>query len=217
MGRPDFITFTGADDRTAVPEMAALAADYPVEFGILFSGARQGSPRYPGTAWADAVQDSGLRLAAHVCGSYAHEIVTEGRCSIDARLRGFARIQVNTAAAVAPSAVRRWTDSLAALHGRPVEPILQCRGAFPADDQVNWLYDCSGGRGVRPDAWPVRTPATRLAVGYAGGLGPDNVAEILEQLPDLTGCWIDMETRVRDADDRFDIGLCRRVCEAVYG
>jgi hypothetical protein len=39
-----------------------------------------------------------------------------------------------------------------------------------------------------------------------------------DQLPerDLT-YWIDMESGVRDDDNRFSLDKCQAVCEAVYG
>jgi phosphoribosylanthranilate isomerase len=80
---------------------------------------------------------------------------------------------------------------------------------FPDDDTVDWLFDRSGG------LWPPHPGGDRL-VGYAGGIGPDNVADVLEQIGATGPYWIDMESGVR-TDDRFDLGKCRRVCEAVYG
>jgi hypothetical protein len=217
MSKPDFITFTGADDNTAIADMMALAADHPVEFGILFLKSLHGTPRYPTLAWSDRAQASGLRLAAHICGSDAEEIVSTGRSRLDGHLRAFTRIQINTSSAVNPVAIRRWTDELAARYGHSVEPILQCRGPFPADDQISWLYDRSGGTGLLPETWPAPTAVTKNPVGYAGGLGPDTIEAALRRMPDLAGKWIDMETRIRNADDRFDLGLCRAVCEIVYG
>ena len=58
MRKPEFITFTGADDHTDVRDMVALSKLYPIEWGILFSISRQGTdPRYPGGE------------AARLCGS----------------------------------------------------------------------------------------------------------------------------------------------------
>ena len=48
MRRPAFITFTGADELTDVDEMVALARQYPIEWGVLFSPKLTGAdPRYP--------------------------------------------------------------------------------------------------------------------------------------------------------------------------
>lgn len=75
------------------------------------------------------------------------------------------------------------------------------------------LFDISGGAGILPDAWPT-AHTYRMSIGqegyfgYAGGIGPENIAE---QLPKIARAawpfpyWIDMETRVRSEGDRvFD-------------
>ena len=209
MTTPEFITFTGADDKTNVRSMEALAADYPVEFGILMSPSRVGSPRFPSSDWIDTVTGRGLRLSAHVCGGYARTLevnIPKGGGRDDLDLEGFTRLQLNTTRSVSPKLFREW-----ARH-RGVRPILQCRSEFLADEDVAWLFDRSGGRGVLPDVWPM--PRTAARVGYAGGLGPDTIAAALQHFREPY--WIDMESKVRNGDDAFDLGLCRRVCEIVY-
>jgi len=221
MRMPEFITFTGPDDRTDAADLAAmlaLARDYPVEYAVLFSADRAGTARYPSLDWSDGVQRLGFpRLAAHLCGGYAKELVATGGSGLDAHLGGFDRIQVNTAASVSPGLVRAWTDALARRGGHPVEPILQCRGPFPEDSRVTWLYDRSGGKGVPPTTWPAPAPNSGRLVGYAGGLGPDSVAAVLGLLSTANPFYLDMESSLRGADDRFDVDLCRRVCTAVFG
>jgi phosphoribosylanthranilate isomerase len=92
--------------------------------------------------------------------------------------------------------------------------IAQCRAAFPDDTSVDWLFDASSGRGIAPAAWPAH-PGRR--VGYAGGIKPDNVLDVIRAGVGAAGpYWIDMESGVR-TDDRFDLTKCRQVCEAVYG
>lgn len=55
------------------------------------------------------------------------------------------------------------------------------------------LVDGSGGRGISPSAW--NQPATEKAVGFAGGLGPDNLATELQTIRRIArpGWWADME------------------------
>lgn len=57
-------------------------------------------------------------------------------------------------------------------------------------------------------------------MGYAGGIGPDNVLEVLGDILLANGImdrptWIDMETGVRDEHDRFDLARVQRVLEQV--
>lgn len=217
MFKPAFITFTGPDDRTSIPAMRALAGRHEIEFGVLFSATRQGTPRYPSLAWIEAVQDSGLRLAAHICGSWARQIVQEGASEADALLRNFARVQINTGMPVDTAVIRKWAYDLSGRFGRPVEPIIQCRGPFPEDDRVSWLYDRSGGNGERPDFWPAPPKDPNVAFGYAGGIRPGNVTSVLAEIPASRGGWIDMESGVREAGDQFSLALCDEVCVRVWG
>jgi hypothetical protein len=120
---------------------------------------------------------------------------------------GYERIQVNHPE---PDEIRIATFSRHV--GIPC--IAQTRTGFPEGSLIGWLFDASGGRGVAPQAWP-RHPG-RVSVGYAGGIGPENVREVLAAIGATGPYWIDMESGVR-TDDRFDIGKCERVCEAVYG
>ena len=48
MRLPEFVTFTGVDNRTDTNRLIALSHKYPIEWGILFSAANQGeNNRYP--------------------------------------------------------------------------------------------------------------------------------------------------------------------------
>jgi phosphoribosylanthranilate isomerase len=216
--KPDFITFTDADDFTDVEGMRDLADQYPIEWGILFSPARQGSGRYPTYTFVDKVRaQKGLRLAAHICGEHSAFLLSHGTTSpaLTALLadRDFQRVQINTNAVADIAGIQRWSDALA------VQPILQCRGDFPDETRALWLLDASGGRGISPASWPKHRPQGILS-GYAGGLNPSNVAAAVSVFAACPGggrFWIDMESGVRSGDDRFSLDLCRQVCEAVYG
>ena len=78
------------------------------------------------------------------------------------------------------------------------------------------LMDASGGRGVSPEEWP--RPIAGGFCGYAGGLGPDRILADLDRIAEVTGdgvIWIDMEGRLRDAADRFDLERVETVLRAV--
>jgi hypothetical protein len=211
MRAPEFITLTGADDATDVDEMVALAKLYPIEWGILFSPKRQGvEPRYPLDPGRFAHR--GLRLAAHLWGAHARAALETPPFSVlPVALDVFERVQVNHPApdTWAARAFQEWAK-------RPC--ILQAgtdRRFVGGDADLLWLFDASGGRGVTPDAWP-RHPGGNRLVGYAGGIGPENVLEGLAAIGAAGPYWIDMESGVRTGD-RFDLELCRRVREAVFG
>lgn len=209
LGKPEFITFTGVDDQTSIDGMRELSSVYPIEWAVLFSPKRQGiEPRYPAVDTMERVGASGLRLAAHLCGRYADLIMDGDWPAVPIELGPFSRIQVNHCA---PVAVR--LAEFSAKCG------LRCIGQartpeFPEATEVEWLFDASGGRGIVPSAWPPH-PGVRLC-GYAGGLGPDNVACVLEAIGATGPYWIDMESQVR-SNDRLDLRRAEQVCRAVYG
>lgn len=213
---PEFITFTGADDATSPDRMVEIGRRAPVEWGLLFSRKRQNSGRYPSLSFLGSLRGRGLRLAAHACGAYADEIVDTGSCcdfeGIAASLGlEFERIQINTARSFDPGVFAAFAAGLGA------RAIAQCRDVFPEDDRVDWLHDVSAGEGLMPSFRPVPGPA--VFGGYAGGLGPENVASELEAIarthPVGRRFWIDMETKVRSADV-FDLARCEAVLSAVY-
>lgn len=215
MSKPNFITFTGADDHTDIAEMLALSSQYPIEWGILFSPKQQGQGRYPSIDFVRKLcrTSSAMRLSAHLCGGYSRAVLETGVCGLEEPFSAhFTRVQINTTASpIDLEVVAAWAADIS------LRPILQCRGAFPDVDAIGWLFDASGGRGIAPAAWP--EPGVSGAMrGYAGGLNPQNVTEAVATIGSMcANYWIDMETGVRDEQDRFDLEKCRAVCEAVYG
>jgi hypothetical protein len=206
---PEFIT--GADEHTDIAEMEALSAEYPIEWGVLLSQSKRGTARYPSleTAAKIAQNNPRLRCSAHVCGNWSIELLCFGKCpSIEPYLPGFGRCQINTRQYLRPQSIQRVSDRVG------VDVILQCRGEFPDERRAAWLFDQSGGRGILPEAWPPH-PGGKLLVGYAGGLRVENVASVVSSLQNRY--WIDLESGVRDAQDRFSVAMCRQVCEVVYG
>lgn len=209
---PQLITFTGADDQTPIDALVALSQRYPLEWGVLFSPSQQGKGRYPSLGFVERIcATPGLRLAAHVCGGHSRKLLASGGTDIDELLaKHFSRVQVNTSDSVDTAQIAAWANRLG------FQPIVQCREGFPTDNNVQWLFDSSGGRGVVPSAWPRAQDS--VFSGYAGGHRPQNVAAAVQSIGALaSNYWIDMETGVRDAADNFDHLLCQQVCEIVYG
>lgn len=208
--KPEFITFTGLDTQTDIDRVIDISSRYRVEWGVLFSPKRQGTDnRYPDLAAFSPslirLRTAGLMLAAHLCGGHSEAIMADRDPDVDV-LRFFQRAQVNSAAPD-PEAIQAFGIR------HEIKPITQSRElTFPDYDGIAWLYDCSGGKGDAPSAWP--THPGRL-VGYAGGLNPDNVNDMLAQMDTSGAFWIDMESGVR-TDDWLDLDKCEAVCKAVY-
>jgi hypothetical protein len=228
------VTFTGADDSVSPDDLLAISREHPfVEWGILFSQKRQGSPRYPSDAWtrrlAAANAHGDLKLAAHLCGQWVRDLVVDvnfswKRTTYSWLWSDIARFQLNFHGqfhrqhAEFHEAIAHHAD----VFGRAF--ILQCDGpndtavkAILDGDTICPLFDRSGGAGVEPDQWPAAIPG--VYCGYAGGLGPDTISQQLDTIAQAAGdatIWIDMETRVRSDDDRtFDLEKVRRVLEQV--
>lgn len=210
--KPKFVTFTGIDVYTSLEAVEQLSSIYPIEWGVLLSPKHCGG-RYPSLDFLRRLTEiNGLSLSAHLCGGYARELIEHGHSCLDEVIKAhFQRVQINTAD---PTIDLKKISSWGAQND--VEVILQCRDGFPGDSRVKWLYDVSGGRGVKPDLWPEACPG--VFVGYAGGLNPGNILPLVDVIGRVASTyWLDMETGIRDADDRFDIRKCQAVCEAIWG
>lgn len=211
---PEFITFTGLDARTDLARCGELSRRYSIEWGVLFSRSRQGNePRYPDAATLTRIINDGpCRIAAHLCGAYAREIMAgespSPRLPVD--LMCFGRNQINHGQPDAMK-VAQFVRGDCGARG-----IAQCRGdEFPAYSGIDWLFDRSGGEGKAPDIWP-RHPGGGRLVGFAGGIGPGNVLNALNRIDSTDPYWIDMESGVR-TDDWLDLAKVEAVCRAVYG
>ena len=222
----DRVTITGADDSVEPAALADLAREFPfVEWGLLFSQKHQGAPRYPQRAWVERAIDAfagRAALSAHLCGAYVRDFVCAGRFSWrddDAWPSAlFARVQLNFHGE-SHFASPRFAEYV---RDAGFEFILQFDGKN--DRWFEWmvraglaspLFDRSGGAGALPAQWPPRVGDAYC--GYAGGLGPDNVAAQLDLIAAAAGrgtYWIDMERRVRTDDDAaLDLAKVRAVLE----
>ena len=218
------ITFTGADDTTSIAHLEEVSTYFPfVEWGILFPST--GSHRFPSRQWITPLADSSLTLSAHLCGAFVTNAV-RGNITTFAGLVGvdllnkFKRIQLN-------------------FHGLPVDMILDKANfrnlidklrqevIVQMDGENDWiheihpqtslLFDTSSGAGRTPFAWPSAIEGRKC--GYAGGLGPDNLKAELDYLdyflPEDTVIWVDMETKLRNSQDDFDIDKVMQCAEIV--
>lgn len=237
MIKPQFITFTGIDQRTDPDRVKDISSRYPVEWGILFSKRNQGVvQRYPSMIevgrFIDGI-DSSVKLSAHICGNYSNQVMTARDVAdpipweltdLSADISGlFQRTQINVADGetlvdgkdIRPDLAANWAEAIGADRA-----IIQCRGNFPDDTRVDWLYDRSGGAGIEPETWNAGADHSQAFVGYAGGIGSENVCRILEAIGKAhfpgKKFWIDMEGQIR-TDGWLDLEKCEAVLKAVYG
>jgi hypothetical protein len=220
-----FCTFTGADDTVNPEDLAAISKEYPqVEWGILI-GSRTGH-RFPSAKWIRSLNRlEGLNLSLHICGTQL-DLVSSGlrllgtavgeglpfqRCQLN--FHGIKQSDIGGALAEAFSLMQPWSPEiifqLDGVNDKLPYPLLlqgfRCAG----------LFDLSHGAGVLPDEW-LNLP-TGFPTGFAGGLGPENIAEELPKIAAVAreGWWIDMETKVFTGF-QFDLGKCREVLKTVF-
>jgi hypothetical protein len=237
----DRVTITGPDDSIDPGVLVGLSKQFPfVEWGILVSETRTGSPRFPSFQWIRELKLIALRnhvkLSMHLCGWWVRELLL-GNVLVDPDLiqgPAFDRIQLNFHAENTPCNAERCFTALLGLG--PRQYIFQIDGADgnkhleaiyaendgpPYVDAVP-LFDVSGGAGILPAHWPkpqyMTSDVEHCYHGYAGGLGPENLEQQIPLIGEAAGdtdIWIDMETRVRSDNDRlFDLSKVAR-CLAI--
>ena len=236
------VTFTGADESISPELLIDVSRRFPfVEWGILI-GSRQSVARMPSLKWIvqllslKAKEGEAVNLSLHVCGlplrqiAAGRPIIGEGAESF----AGFDRVQLNwhgdRQGDIGLNVATAFNHMRNFLGGWEPEVIFQGdetnvgaglhRETENAGFRVSMLFDCSHGAGVLPGKWPTSIPSIKC--GYAGGLGPGNVLEQLALIRQayaagatLHPYWVDMETKVRDRDDAFDLGKCLQVAQSV--
>lgn len=228
------VTMTGADDTIDARDLIAISKEFPfVEWGVLLSAGSRGSSRFPSLNWLATLYSERLdyphmNLCFHVCGSWVRSICAGNWTPLftnTGRILDFGqRVQLNfhsythllspgfIASAKSRSQEQGW------------QVIFQCDGvndhlvteARASGLDAVPLFDKSGGAGIVPGEWPKAIPG--VFCGYAGGLGPDNLTEELGRINAAAGdqpIWIDMETKIRNDRDVFDLNLVRKCLEQV--
>lgn len=201
------ITLSGADERTKIGDLIRLS-DMGAEIALLYTFSPDGRHRYPDPFW---LMEAALALngsaALHICGSRARQAMVDGK--LDFLLARVGRIQVNGQFDVGELNYFCEAELDHQIITQHTERNSFLVNVFKANHSI--LVDASGGRGISPSLW--ERPVTNKSVGFAGGLGPHNLAE---QLPKIAAVaiepsWIDLESGLRDTDDWFDIDKAMEV------
>lgn len=196
----DHITMTGVD---AATDLFMLPEG--IEIGVLYTVTPKDRNRYPESHDIERMltymQMQGRRLALHVCGKTAREeLINSQLMFLTARVH---RIQVNGILDA------EYVRTVCKMH-EDKTIIVQANHANMRlreidEPNLSLLVDASGGRGISPSQW-IR-PNTDSPVGFAGGLGPGNIAAELPRIMEVATAdwWIDMEGQIRSDDDQFDV------------
>jgi hypothetical protein len=221
------VSLTGADDRTELSRLIDLTARFPrVEWALLYVPHNEGAPRNPTRAWRDSFFSHLADYSAvHLCGALAFEQLLQGtlpddilaaprlQLNINARKTDFSDEKVlevfRRALALGPEIILQYHPNSAAL-------IEQFAQATPGKDRerLHILMDTSRGTGVAPQSWSRPQRLDKFFVGYAGGIGPENIHSVLRDVSALgRPCWVDMESGIR-TENQFDADKAEAVLRA---
>lgn len=224
-------TLTGVDERTELAQLADISNAHPiVEWGFLYSPNRQGEPgRYPPVSFlrkAFAELAPSVKVALHICGAGVAQLIDgEPVVSDLVQLIGKrgGRVQLNfhasslekkTTMAQLRACIARHPDVEFITQHNPANAAVW--GQIKGEPNHSLLFDESGGQGILATAWAA--PLDGIRCGYAGGLGPANVATEIMKIRAAAGAapfWIDMEGKLRDPDDWFDLNEAKAVLQAL--
>lgn len=222
------LTMTGIDAKTdpkwilSMLRKFILKSGYSgLEFAILRSPKVDQSPRYPNRDVIRKLMGAAETgdFAFHLCGRYArmvHSLEWAELCDI-VDFRTVGRVQVNSEECDEKAMLTLWRFSVHI--GKPV--VMQWRGeVFPAIPGIHLLQDRSGGQGIEEKNWAspdLICSKAKTFIGYAGGLGPDNIATSLKSIVLAAKgrrFWIDCESKLRTGD-WFDQGKAERMAAAM--
>lgn len=227
MSTVKMVSIAGVDESVDPKVLVQVSKAFPfVEWGVLLSHSRMGTPRYTSMKWIESLLLSAVfvghipKLSLHLCGDVSRKTQSGDLSSVlplvaPQRPHGFQRVQINGLL----DDVR--LDALAVDDTLDLEFILQAKSAEHLQqiakevidrnergDNMSLLLDASGGRGVPVDMATVEDQVGSIdrsvKIGLAGGIGPDNIDKALEVADLASMTWVDMESGVRTAD-RFDL------------
>ena len=210
------ITLTGADEDVSYDYMQDLYKRFPmIEFGILLSENSGSKPRYPSTQWIENLPDN-LPLSLHICG-FDFPDYKENTS------KKFKRIQINNDFSVANeddiksflNIINNYSQhKFIFQYNENNKKFLESLSEKTKDFHI--LYDSSLGRGsfigeILPP------PFHDIYTGYAGGINPDNILDIVKQIIKIdvgVAVYLDVESGIR-TDNKWDHDKVEKILKYV--
>ncbi len=220
------ITLSGIDERTNLQRLIDLIPRdqlYKVEFAILLSANPEGRHRYPTLDYIEDYVDNITKLnenvnfAIHLCGGTARSNALKGKYNYLLNdPEEIKRIQVNGKVSLEEleQFTQKFYQQIITQHV-PYNLGLNIVNEEIGNGNHALLVDASGGNGISPKEWIA--PETNKFVGFAGGLGANNLEQELVRIKQVSkpGVWVDMESSLRDENDWFDIDKALKCIELV--
>ena len=190
-------------------------------------------PRYPSQLFVDTLcqkfsQVLSCNLAAHLCGGHVESLLKGDAAFVNKLfLAGFNRIQINATIENGVDLKRLllgecnfqhlhdvikatpYLDWIFQSNNQTSTLVEEFSGSHP---NVFVLHDASCGTGITIEDFPLTSNC--FLQGYAGGIGVNNVVNIVKTLNNMMRdrqYWIDMESKLRNGNDTFQIGICQQV------
>lgn len=224
------VTITGADDKVKLADLVNLSKEFPfLEWGILFSASKVGTPRYPVSStisfWHQQATAAGMNLSAHLCGLYSKRVIEGGDFELISNLGpAFKRVQLNynfeknkkdfdlyDLQNLMKYAAGNPQRDIILQYNKSNESTIALLFTRDVPTNVHFLYDSSGGRGTVIKR--ISPPFDNNYTGYSGGLNPNNIEGVIQNIglynPEIS-VWIDIESGVR-TDDQFDMYKVKQV------
>lgn len=223
------VSFIGLDEFTDLSKLydLSLVSTIPIEIGVLLSNTKAGKEnRYPNIKFIENIFKElyAFETSLHICGSAVFDLL-DGKEYIQQMADLYGRVQLNFS--IKDNDIEEIGTKIIDLghyhtiiiqHNKSKEKLINylCKNIVPNTD-VDILFDASGGYGKLLDKPKPVIPG--FYCGYAGGIAPDTIDQILHSISSVNKYedlfYIDMESGIRDTNDKFSIEKCMKIIEAV--